>query len=295
MALLEYRYALAGTTILNTGRLLRCMANNLSRKFEQAISEARRFDSSDFVALRVNDAQVGWVRRDHAHRLGAWPDIFRRTSDSLILAADLENCESRSAALASVVYALARDGAITGWRDELCAVTGASNTPALFYIERAAARFFGTTTYAAHLNGYIRNGDDCRMWLARRGKTKQIEPGKFDNLVGGGIVAHASAWETLVKEGCEEAGIGPELMAGALASESVRIMRAVPEGMQSEVIFVYSLELPLDFQPYNRDGEVAEFRCARLEEVIKLISAGSEITLDASLVIMRFLMTFNEG
>lgn len=129
------------------------------------------------------------------------------------------------------------------------------------------------------------------MWLARRSPTKQVDPRMLDNLVSGGIAAGASVGETLVKEGREEAGISRQLMARAIGSGSVKILRAVPEGVQSEVIFMHNLELAEDYEPRNEDGEVTEFSLHRLDEVAELIRVGSEITLDASLVAMKFLMS----
>ena len=267
------------------------MISNLAQAIARLSAAARAFDVSRFLPLHAAGVQVGWVRRDHAERLKAWPDVFQETAGGLMLASDLADSESRSAALALVVRALAEQGVITGWRDEQYAVMEEFGKPPLFHIERAAARFLGVTTFAAHMNGYVGSGQTCRMWLARRSATKPIDPGMLDNLVGGGIPAGASVRETLVKEGREEAGISPELMATAVATGSVRILRAVPEGAQSEIIFVYDLELPPDFQPRNEDGEVAEFNLTRIDEVAKLIELGSEMTLDSSLVIMKFLMT----
>ena len=38
------------------------------------------------------------------------------------------------------------------------------------------------------------------------------------------------------------------------------VLREVPEGVQSENISIYDLELPEDFRPQNQDGEVSEFQ-----------------------------------
>lgn len=250
---------------------------------------ARAFDPSRFIALHVAQAQIGWIRRDYAERLLSWPDIFRWATGRMTLSADLENVTSRSAAFAAVARTLADEGMITGWRNELYAVAEAFGKPPLLHVERAAARFFGFTTYAAHVNGVTGRGENCRMWLARRSPAKPIDPGKLDNLVAGGIAAGLSARETLAKEGREEAGIDPGIMVRAVASGSVKILRAVPEGVQSEIIFAYHLRLPARYEPRNLDGEVTEFGLHRLDEVAKLIDVGAEMTLDASLVAMEFL------
>lgn len=252
---------------------------------------ARAFNPSGFVPLYVDKVQFGWVRRDFTERLLTWPDVFQLASDRLTLSAELADVESRSVALLSVVRTLVDEGIITGWRDELYAVAEEFGKPPLLHVERAAVRFFGITTYAAHVNGYTGRGGNRRMWLARRSPAKPIDSGMLDNLVAGGISAGLSVRETLAKEGREEAGIGHDLIARAVASGSVRILRAVPEGVQSEIIFVHHLRLPARYEPRNEDGEVTEFGLYRLDEVAKLISVGSEMTLDASLVAMKFLMT----
>ena len=43
----------------------------------------------------------------------------------------------------------------------------------LFEIERAAARYFGIHTYAAHVNGLVQAGDGVRRWLARRSPSRR--------------------------------------------------------------------------------------------------------------------------
>jgi 8-oxo-dGTP pyrophosphatase MutT (NUDIX family) len=84
----------------------------------------------------------------------------------------------------------------------------------------------------------------------------------------------------LVKEAWEEAGIPAELARRATRGGTVRILREVPEGVQSEVIHVYDLALPEDFQPTNQDGEVSEFRLLSFEEVHRC----EELTHEADLV-----------
>ena len=181
------------------------------------------------------------------------------------------------------------EGLITGWRDESYAVVTDFDAQPLFHIERAAARFFGTTTYAAHANGYCGSGAACEMWLARRSATKPIDPGMLDNLVGGGMSAGVPPLQTVVREAHEEAGIPESLASNAVAGGTIRLLREVPEGVQSEIIFVFDLELPREFQPHNEDGEVAEFRRVPVSEVVEMLRGDADITLDASLVTMRFL------
>lgn len=250
---------------------------------------ARRLDPAAHVPLLCNGKQIGWLLKSTAQRLMTWPGIFTRDAAGVRIVESLAGAEARTAAIAAVIETLHREGAITGWRNERYAVVTDFDAPPLFHIERAGARFLGVTTYAAHANGYCGSGVDCEMWLARRSATKPIDPGMLDNLVGGGMSAGVAPHDTLVREAREEAGIPAGLADNAVAAGTVRLLRDVPEGVQSEVIFVHDLELPRDFQPHNEDGEIAEFRRVPIAEVIEMLGGDSDITLEAGLVMASFL------
>src|SRR5437867_2356931 len=149
---------------------------------------------------------VGWLTPERAQRLARWPQLFRRSERGLELAPSLDSPEARAEALVAVARTLAAEGALTAWRDERYAVAASPGEKPLFELERAAARYFGIHTFAAHANGLTGDEDRWRMWLARRSPAKAIDPGLLDNLVGGGIAAGADAAATLVKEAWEEAG-----------------------------------------------------------------------------------------
>ena len=53
------------------------------------------------------------------------------------------------------------------------------------------------------------------LWVGRRAAHKQLDPGKLDHIVAGGVPAGLTPWETLLKEAEEEAAIPPELAGGA--------------------------------------------------------------------------------
>lgn len=250
---------------------------------------ACKFDAGAHVPLWCAGARVGWLRKAHAQRLLAWPEIFTRDAHGVSVAEALTDSAARTTAIDNVVRVLRQEGTIAGWRDERYAVVTAFDAPALFHIERAAARFCGTTTYAAHANGWCGSGPDCEMWLARRAATKPIDAGMLDNLVGGGMSASVPPLQTIVREAWEEAGIPAALACKAAAAGTIEVLREVPEGVQSETIFVFELELPREFQPHNMDGEVAEFRRMPLAQVREILCGDASLTLDASLVILNFL------
>jgi 8-oxo-dGTP pyrophosphatase MutT (NUDIX family) len=256
----------------------------------ERICAARRFDPARYLRFLAGGAELGWVRPDHARRLCDWPQLFDVDRTSIRLAAHLDTPHRRSAALAAVLRQLADENYLHGWRDELCPVTRAYGEPPVFHLERAAARMFGVTTFAVHVNGVVGAGAACRMWIARRSPTKPIDPGMLDNLVGGGLAAGLTVAQTLAKEGWEEAGILPGSMSRAAACGRIALLREVPEGVQAETIFVHDLELPEDFRPVNQDGEVAEFRRLPVAEVLRLLGEAADLTLDASLVMLSFMI-----
>jgi 8-oxo-dGTP pyrophosphatase MutT (NUDIX family) len=238
-------------------------------------------------AIRVDGHAVGFVDGPRAARLGRFLDVFRRDGDELVLADALTTPEARSAALDGVARALAAEGALTAWRDERYAVRTSFDAPPLFHLERAAARYFGIHTFAAHANGLVFGGATAspRMWLARRSPRKAIDPGLLDNLVGGGIAGAESPAQTLRREAWEEAGIASLDATGPIVA--LTIQRPVPDGWQHETIFAYDLRLGDDFTPCNQDGEAVEHRLVDFAEAARLMANddGPDVmTIDATLV-----------
>ncbi|URI09910.1 DUF4743 domain-containing protein [Aquincola tertiaricarbonis] len=185
-------------------------------------------------------------------------------------------------------------GAIPGWRDErfpvlpLQASTGA---PPLADIERAAARFWGTLTFGAHANGYLADagGRPTHLWLGRRSLTKAIDPGLLDNLIGGGVPLGQTPFETLVREGWEEAGLATPQLHVARPGRVIQLQRELPEGLQVERLHVFDIELPPGLTPANQDGEVSAYHCVPVEQALALAQAG-EMTVDAALVTLDFAL-----
>jgi 8-oxo-dGTP pyrophosphatase MutT (NUDIX family) len=219
------------------------------------------FRPERFVPLSLGGKRIGWVRPELAAHLASWPGIFATGPDRVALL--------NPDGLAAAVEELAKEGFIPGWRNERYRIAD------LFDIERAAARPFGLTTQAVHLNGIV--GE--RMWLARRSATKPIDPGMLDNLVGGGVTAGLTQFQVLVKEAWEEAGISAALAQKATPGGTISVLREVAEGVQSEIISIYDLELPKDFQPQNQDGEVSEFQLLAFPAVER-----ERLTYEAELV-----------
>jgi 8-oxo-dGTP pyrophosphatase MutT (NUDIX family) len=242
----------------------------------------------------VDGVDAGYVDERRARRLQRFADVFVLDATCLRFIDALATPTDRTQALHRIALTLSGEGALTGWRNERYAASAPSATAPLFEIERAAARYFGIATHAAHVNATTTEHDGTeRMWIARRSPDKSIDPGMLDNLVGGGVAAHVSVAETLVKEAREEAGIPRSLASEAKAAGVVGIFREQSDGVQRETVHVYDLHLPPTFAPRNKDGEVTDYRLASIERVAQWIGepAGEDaVTADASLVIVDWLI-----
>jgi 8-oxo-dGTP pyrophosphatase MutT (NUDIX family) len=246
-----------------------------------------------FLPLRVPAGVVGWLDEGRARRLTAFRDVFEARDGALGFVSALASLEARTRAMHDVARVLAADGQLTAWRDERYAVAPAFGASPSFLLERAAARYFGIRTYAAHANGLALHSGGTTMWIARRSPHKSVDPGLLDNLVGGGIAAGASVRDTLVKDAWEEAGIPAPLARTARPAGAVHVCRALPDGLQRETIFVHDLALPADFAPAGQDGEVVEHRSVALAEAARLVTNATGrdvVTADAGLVIVDFLL-----
>lgn len=254
------------------------------------IAAARRFDPAAHRPFVIDGQQVGWIRAADVALLARWPDVFEIDAARVVLAPQFATVDARSAALGAVIGALAADGRIPGWRDETYAIRNAFDAPPLAYIERASSRFFGTMTYAVHLNGVVEYANGApQLWIARRSDTKATDPGMLDNVVAGGIGWGFGIDETIVKECWEEAGIERDIASRATPGRTAHVLQSLPEGTQAEQIFIYDLALPPDFTPHNQDGEVGEHRLARIDEVARWIEDGA-MTVDASLATLDCLL-----
>ena len=243
--------------------------------------------------LWVERHVAGWIDDARAARLATFAQVFEVRDDGISFATGIDTATERSAALAEVAGALAASGELTPWRDERYAVAPAFGAEPLFLLERAAARYFGIETFAAHVNGIVAGPTGTALWFARRSPTKAIDAGMLDNLVGGGIAAGMSVAATVTKEAWEEAGVPAPLARRAAATGVVTICREQADGLQRETIFVHDLRLPADFVPAGQDGEVVAHRLVSLPEAAELIAhaAGPDVvTADASLVVLDCLL-----
>jgi len=234
----------------------------------------------------VGDRIVGSVARRHLPLLAQHAPWIERAEGQVIC-----RCPDDDA-FAELHAALRAAGAIHAWRDEAFPLLDPLSLEPLARIERAAARFWGALTLGAHANGYVvgADGRPSHLWIARRSPHKATDPGMLDNLVGGGVPAGQSPRETLVRESFEEAGLRPAQVRSATAASVLRLGRDIPEGFQQEWLHSYDLELPPGLEPRNQDGEVATFTLMAAQEVVRLVRHTGEMTVDAALVTIDFLL-----
>ena len=258
----------------------------------ERLDRAQTLPPLHYRPVVADDVPLGSIDDVRAARLAQFHGVFSVTDSAVALRAHLQSSEERSRALSDVARTLRVEGALPAWRNELYAISPAFDSSPLFYLERGAARYFGFRTWAAHVNGIVGDGDDVRMWFARRSTSKAVDPGLLDNLVGGGIAAGWSAAETVVKEAWEEAGIDRRLATRAVPCGALDVERAMFDGLQRETIYVYDLVLPADFKPINQDGEASEYHLASLGEAARWIaeSSGPHVTtVESSLVALDYL------
>jgi 8-oxo-dGTP pyrophosphatase MutT (NUDIX family) len=225
---------------------------------------------------------VGLARPDIAHFLAG--QGFTLADGALRLNDEGLDCAARSALLGEAAFALRNAGLTHAWRDELLDVRATPDGPVLAALERAVCRSLGVATLAVHMNALAAGGG---LLVARRSARKKIDPGLWDNLVGGMVPAGESPEAALAREAWEEAGLRPGDYT-ARAGSVITVDREVPEGWMCELIQVYDARLADGVVPANQDGEVDAIERRTPEAVLAGIAAG-EFTLEAALATLDWL------
>lgn len=175
-------------------------------------------------------------------------------------------------------------------RGELFDVRANFDGKVLATLDRGALPAFGVIGGGVHLNGFVRLESGIHLWAARRSASKKLDPGKLDNLVGGGISAGMNADETLVKEAAEEASIPADLITRARRVSRIAYDMERPEGLRRDQLVCYDLELPADFHPVAADGEVESFELVPAGVMLEIVAATDNVKFNVNLVIIDFLL-----
>lgn len=118
---------------------------------------------------------------------------------------------------------------------------------------------------------------------------KQTFPGMLDHLVAGGLPHGIPCGENMIKECDEEAGIPNHIAKRAKPVGAISYMDIDGRRFKRDVLFCYDLKLPVDFAPYNQDGEVDSFRLIPILDVAKIIRETRFFKPNCSIVIIDFL------
>ena len=257
-----------------------------------AIAEAQACDPEARLPFFIDNAGqshlTGSIARAHLPVLAQWRNALQIDDRAVTLRTPAAD---RQAFFDQTNLALREAGLIKAWRDETYPVLALQGGALLATFERAASRFWGTTTFGAHCNGYLADptGRPTHLWIARRALDKPTDPGLLDNLIGGGVPHGQTPAEAVVREGWEEAGLRPAQMQSLAAGRQLRVARDIPEGFQLEQVSVFDLALPPDLVPENQDGEVHSLTLMTIEQALGHAAAG-DMTVDAALVTLDFAL-----
>lgn len=263
--------------------------NRLS--FLHHVRRCTTWDPADHLPFVIGDRRLGLVRRAFAAALADRRDLFERTDDALVLHPRYDDFEARSEALAAAVDHLRARHAMAPPRGESFPVVDRWGAAPLARIDRTATNALGLISFGQHVNGAVTDAEGgLHLWIGRRAEDRRVAPGKFDNLIAGGLPYGLTLAENLAKEAEEEAAFGRDLVALARPVGAIRYRMEVPEGLRRDVLFCYDLPVPRDVEPHNADGEVAEFRLWPLEEVAEALAAGDDFKFNVALVILDFMI-----
>lgn len=165
-----------------------------------------------------------------------------------------------------------------------------SGSHSLFKMDRSATCLFGIRNYGVTLNGFVRHPDrGLCIWFQQRADNKQTWPGKWDNMVSGGLSVGYGITETAVKEAAEEASVPASLVTGLVPAGCVSFLFESERGIFPNTEFVFDLELPIDFVPTNADGEVQAFELLPADQCLEKVFSPDFKTTSCP-VVLDFLI-----
>ena len=256
------------------------------------LAKIEQLNSADLAAYRpliLDGDPVGLIWRDNLARLRNHGLDLRDDGDRLIWYAPADFA-ARNAILAELAQALAAEGYVRGWRNEQLPLLANLHRPVRALIERAAAPVIGVCGYGVHVNGTTTRDGVPHMWIARRATTKSVEPGKLDQIAAGGIPYGIGVFANLIKESDEEAAIPEALARQARPVGIISYTAQTENGIRADTLYNYDLELPPDFRPHNRDGEVDEFLCLPLDEIARLVRDSDAFKQNSAVVVIDYLI-----
>jgi hypothetical protein len=252
----------------------------------------------------VQGQNVGLITKSFATALSNHPDVFHVDASTLEIKlsplVDAFSLAEKSDIIHQVNLQFKEQHIIKGWRDELLPVSPQYHTLPILLLERAAVPLYGTKAYGVHVNGYTRDPvtqQVCKLWVARRSKSKSTWPGMLDHIVAGGQPHGVTLQENVLKECHEEASIPSSLASHAKPVGIVSYigLDETQQYIKRDTLFCYDLELPATFQPVPNDHEVEWFQLHNINWVLeRLLSTGTQpeeqFKPNCNLVIIDFLV-----
>ncbi|MDE1901731.1 MAG: DUF4743 domain-containing protein [Alphaproteobacteria bacterium] len=247
-----------------------------------------RHDLAGFAPLFIGGARYGYVPRELADMLPQ-TGLFHAVPDGIALDPSFADFETRSDALMRATRWIAETHG-KKLRHEMYAVVEKWGDAPVAQIDRVAVPWFGVRAWGVHVNGFVRKQDGIHLWVGERAADRPADPGKLDNIIGGGQPFGLSVEDNLCKEALEEAGIERALALTARPAPSIDYRVERHGGLRSDTLFIYDLELPSGFTPRNTDGEVAAFHLMPLRDVAALVRDTDRFKFNCNLVIIDFMM-----
>ena len=247
---------------------------------------AHSFDGK--LPFVVGGKKVGWVRDELAQMMTRWNHYFNVTDSKVEILQSLKDVEERSKALAEAGAALVVRQALPRNRKELCPLVESFGGDVLMRIDRAWLESYGVMSFGVHVNCYVETKRGLNLWVGVRSKSCEVAPGKLDNMVAGGVPVGVSLAENVIKEAAEEASVPEELAQTATPAGVITYMLDTPNGLRRDMLFVYDLKLPADFEPVNTDGEVSGFVKWPAQQALRVVEETDEFKFNVNLVIIDF-------
>lgn len=257
--------------------------------FLRHFQSCNQHDLIKYKPLIIDGKPLGWIAKDILKYLRA-TGFFESEPGGFTLNPRLNDFTERTVALTTATGILLQQFG-KKLRHEMYPVVQEWGDEPLAQIDRVAVPWFGVRGFGIHVNGFVRKADgSIHLWIGERATNRLADPGKFDNLIGGGQPIGLTLEENLCKEAQEEAGIEASL---ALTAKPVREIRYLVErqgGIRNDTLFIYDLELPDGYTPRNTDGEVAAFHLLPLAEVASIVRDTDRFKFNCNLVITDFLI-----
>ena len=251
------------------------------------IKSLNNYQESNKVPFLIDGIRVGQVL-DSSLELVLNSGFFKLDGSGLTLIAKDYNNRNRD--LQEFAKYLLNLGVINRIMDEPYALSKNFNDKPLALVDRACATTLGINSYGVHINGYFKDNNSIKMWIATRAKNKGFEAGKLDHIAAGGQPYGISPIENAQKECFEEASIPYEISKNLILTGYVSYKFEYSKGGSKDTIFCYDLELPKDFTPKINDDEVEKFELMDIKDVAKLVDSSDRFKLNCNLVIIDFLI-----